>query len=335
MTSLRELCRLGACVLAPVVLTATLMVACGGGTSQVQAFKPARLVVFGDENSLIENDGTNDGFKYSINDRATATTGRCLALPTFSQMVASIYGFVFAECNPNADTPRAIIRAMRHAKVDDPTTGLAQQMASQGDLGSHDMVTVMIGTNDVIEVYERTQSGLSATDAVDEARRRGTHAAELVNAILRTGARALVLTIPDIGLSPYAYNANTIDPGASALLTRLTYEYNAYLRTHIDSSTYDGRNYGLVLADDIVAAMAKSPAAFLATPAIANAPACVLALGQTAEAVANAVLNCTTGTLVDGATSNSHLWASDRHLGPAAHSHIGQQAQSRAVNNPF
>jgi hypothetical protein len=34
----------------------------------------------------------------------------------------------------------------------------------------------------------------------------------------------------------------------------LTYQFNAYLRTKIDSSAYDGRNYGLVLADDIVAA---------------------------------------------------------------------------------
>ena len=40
-------------------------------------------------------------------------------------------------------------------------------------------------------------------------------------------------------------------------------------------------------------------------------------------------------TLVPGAALSNYLWASDRLLGPAAHLRIGQQAQARAIKNPF
>ena len=334
MTLFRDLRRLGASVLTPALVMAALMTACGGGTQQVEKFQPLRLIVFGDESSLIENDANNDGFKYGINDRSPST-GKCLALPIFAQLVASHYGFVFEQCNPNTASPQAFTRALRLARVDDPTTGLAQQIANQGGLNARDLVTVMIGTNDIIEVYERTQAGLSNNDAIDEVRRRGGHVADQVNAILSTGARALVITVPNLASSPYAVAASSINPGASALMGTLSYEFNAFLRTRINAAAYDGRNYGLVLADDIVAAMAKTPTAYLSAPAITSQPACVVPDGASADAAASAVLNCDVSNLVSGAAYNTHLWASDRHLGPNAHSRIGAQAVSRAANNPF
>lgn len=334
MTLFRDLRRLGATLLAPVMLSTALLVACGGGTQQVQSFVPARLIVFGDENSMIENDGSGDGFKYTVNDRS-ASTGKCLALPTFAQSLASLYGFVFEQCNPNGDMPKAFIRAQRLATVEDASTGLAQQLASQADLNSHDLVSVMIGNNDIIELYERTQSGMAPADAMAEARRRGGLVAAQVNAMLATGARAIVFTVPDLSSSPYAARASLSDPGASKLLSDLTYQFNAYLRTKIDSNAYDGRNYGLVLADDIVAAMARSPASFLTSPAVANAPACILPDATSADAVATAVLACDLNTLVDGATATAYLWASDRHIGSGAHNSIGSQAAARARGNPF
>ena len=334
MTLFRDLRRLGATLLAPVMLSTALLVACGGGTQQVQSFVPARLIVFGDENSMIKNDGSGDGFKYTVNDRS-ASKGKCLALPTFAQSLASLYGFVFEQCNPNGDTPKAFIRAQRLATVDDASTGLAQQLASQADLNRKDLVSVMIGSNDIIELYERTQSGLARATALAEAQRRGALAAVQVNAMLATGARAIVFTVPDLSSSPYAARASLRDPGAPQLLSDLTYQFNAYLRTQIDSSAYDGRNYGLVLADDIVAAMARSPASFLTAPAVTNVPACTLPNDTSANAVATAVLACDLKNLVVGATATSHLWASDRHIGVNAHSSIGSQAAARATGNPF
>jgi hypothetical protein len=44
-----------------------------------------------------------------------------------------------------------------------------------------------------------------------------------------------------------------------------------------------------------------------------------------------------TTTLVPAAqkAANTYLWVSDRHMGPVAHTQIGSQAVSRAINNPF
>lgn len=330
MTCLREMHRLGRRALAPLsllALAAGALVGCGGGTSQVEAFVPARVVILGDESSVVVDDGAADGLRYTINDRTSATAGKCLVLPTFSQSMVSGYGMATKECNPNSVTPKAVVMAKVNAQVDDPANGLGQQVAQVSNgLGKTDMVLVHIGANDMIALYESVRDGrMTAAAGLAEAQRRGRHAAETVNAILGTGARAVVTTIPDMGLSPYAIAQERSNPGARATLAAMSYEYNAYLRTSIDGTRFDGRNYGLVLADDIVAAMAKVPGAFFASPAIATEPACSTA----------SVLDCTTTNLVTGASATSHLWASDRHLGPIAHARIGAEIQSRMFNNPF
>lgn len=332
MTLLRDLRRLGARLLTPLapVALAAALTACGGGTSQVEPFIPERVIALGDENSVIVDDGTHDGFKYTINDRRGTTVGKCTTLPTFAQSLANLYGFVFEACNPTALTPKAFVHAVAGARIDDATTGLAAQIASVPNLGKSDMVSVMIGGNDVIALFESVRDGTRTRDeAIALARQRGRDAAALVGTILNTGARVLVVTSPDLGLSPYASAQALTYPDAGALLSVLTFELNGNLRTNVEPN--DGRNWGLVLADDIVAAMHKLPTAFLTSPSVANVAACTTASAK------DCVLTdaTTTSTLVSGATVGSHLWADDRHLGPEAHSRIGQQLQSRAVNNPF
>ncbi|MBP6902989.1 MAG: hypothetical protein KBC73_23050 [Burkholderiaceae bacterium] len=342
MTVLRELRRLAGrtplTALAVAASTALLLSACGGGTSQVQAFKPDRMLAFGDENSVIvdatDSSGNHDGFKYTINDR-TATTGlKCTATPIFTQSVAGLYGFSFAECREAATAIKAYTLAKVDAKVGDAVSGLAQQMAEVQTatgkaLGSGDLVTVLIGANDMLALYAEVKAGTrTSAEARTEAKARGALAAARINEILGTGARALVITLPDMGLSPYALTEETTRPGAVALLSQMSYDYNAEMRTRIDATAYDGRNYGLVLADDIVSAIARYPSAYLSSPAVANVAACDATLAPT-------VTQCTTTTLVSGASSSSHLWADATHLGPEGHSRIASQAQSRALNNPF
>jgi hypothetical protein len=333
MTLLCDLRRLGARALAPVVsvvLSATLLAACGGGTSQVDPFKPARVLALGDENSVIVDDGNHDGLRYTINDRRGSTAGKCNASPIFVQSLAAYYGFAFEQCNPNGLVPKAFVHAVVGATIDDPVKGLAAQIAGITDLASSDLVSLMIGGNDVIELFEQVRDGTrSSTDAIAEAQQRGLRAAAMVSGLLTTGAHVLVVTAPDLGLSPYAVAQELTYPGAAALLSKLSYELNGYLRTSVEPN--DGRFWGLVLADDIVAAMAKLPSSFLTSPAIANVAACT-----TASAIDCMLTDdTTTSTLVEGAGTGTHLWADDRHLGPAAHSRIGLQLQSRAVNNPF
>ena len=333
MTSFRELRRLGARWLAPAGVCAVLLTACGGDTSQVTRFLPDRVLALGDENSVIVNDGSNDGFRYTINDRRSSTAGKCLAAPIVAQAVATHYGYAFAECNPNKLTPKAFIHARAGALIEDPLTGLAAQLASVASvarLGPTDLMTVMIGTNDLIALYERVRAGgLTGGQAIEEAQRLGRSAAAIISGALTTGARALVMTVPDVSLTPYALKAGKTDSNAGSLLHQMSYDFNGSLRTSILPK--DGRNFGLVLADDIVAVMQQKPSGYLESPFNVTDAAC------TTAGVSGCVLSTDSAgtTLVAGATLASHLWASDRHFGPNAHARIGQQAVARAVNNPF
>ena len=330
MTLLRELRRLGACVLAPVALSAALLSACGGGTSQVEPFKPLRLIALGDENSVIVNDGSNDGFRYTLNDRRGTTTGKCLLLPIFAQSMANYYGMAFAECNPTGATPKAFVRAVVGARIDDPVSGLAAQIAGISGLGATDMVSVMIGANDIIALFEQVRDGsLSRAAALAEAGARGRRAANMISGLLATGARAIVVTTPDLQYSPYAKAQGLVYAGAGTLLSELGYALNGSLRTNVEPN--DGRHWGLVPADDIVAAMAKRPTAFLASPAAVDIAACTTVLAKDCLLTHDVL----TTTLVTGASINTHLWADDRHLGPDAHNRIGQQVLARAISNPF
>lgn len=311
------------------VAAAGLLAACGGGTSQVEPFKPGRVIAFGDETSVIVNDGANNGRKYTVNGLDASAARDCTLLPNWVQSVTDHYGFVFAECNKAAATPRAFLRAKVGAKVDDPTLGMTQQIAEQianGDgFKSNDLVTILIGANDLIELSERVQAGtLTAADASAEAKRRGTQLAERVNTILAAGAKGIVVTVPDMGLSPYAITLNKTSPGAAALLSSLTYDFNAMLRTTIDQTRFDGRNYGLVLADDTVQSIAKFPGSYGYSNVVDAV--CLVALPNCTSAAAD---------LVSGASLDSYMWASDRQLSPSLHSRIGSQALTRALNNPF
>jgi hypothetical protein len=84
----------------------------------------------------------------------------------------------------------------------------------------------------------------------------------------------------------------------------------------------DGRLIGLILTDEFVQVAARAPGYFN--------------LSNAKDAVCTAALpNCTTRTLVDGASANLYLWASDRWLGTGGHRQLGALAVARATLNPF
>ena len=313
---------------AVAIAAAVVLTACGGGTSQVETFSPTRMISFGDEASLVVDDGAANGRKYTVNGLDANAARDCTLTPIWSQVLATHYGFVYAACNKAAATPKAFARAQAGAKVGDPATGISAQIAEQqsvgGGLQTGDLVTVMMGVHDLVELNERVQAGtLSDADARAEARRRGAQLAAGVNAILGAGTRA---TVPDMGLSPYARALDSTSPGTTARLTQLSYEFNASLRTGIDATRFDGRNYGLVLTDDTVAAVSKVPGAFSSYPANVTEAACVVALPQCTSAPAD---------LVASGSTTSHMWADTLRLGPSLHALIGSQAVARAVDNPF
>ncbi len=293
---------------------AALLASCGGGTSQVEPFVPARVIVFGDEMSLV----AAGGVKYTVNAlKAAPDTGfDCSANPVWTQVVASGYGFSFDSCPvAGTDSQKGVMRAVAgarvaalQAQVDAQTTDVS---SVTGGLNARDLVTVLIGIHDVKDL--QAQAG-SESERLAAARARGAEIGQVVNGIVARGARVLVATVPELGLSPFGRAA------VGDLPTRLSRELNAGIRTTI---TADGRRWAVVLADDLVNAAVLNPSNFGLTNV------------TTAACNVTPVQTCTTATLVSGATGSGWLWADDTWFAPGGHRELGARARSQARDNPF
>ena len=290
-----------------------VVAACGGGTTQVEPFKPDRYVAFGDELSAFEPDGR----KYNVNAFNSASTAYdCKLNPLWIQTVASLYDFGFAQCPTTAGNQTAVSRATPGARAADLVLQIDAQ-AAQG-VTSKDLATVLVGTHDVLEIYENR--GSTAESAlIAQARERGVQIANQVNRLVGLGARVIVATVPDSGLTPYAVAKGATD---AALLSRLSAALNGGIRVEI---LQDGRFVGLVLADEFVQTAVRFPFVYgLGDGDAVKKGACSVALPD-----------CTTPTLITGANVETWLWADALRLGNLAHRQLGTQAANRARNNPF
>jgi len=312
------------CLSAATLAGAALLASCGGG--QVTPFAPTRVLAFGDELSTIEADGR----KYSINafKQITVngvltddpTTLDCSRSPLWIQTVASAFALAFDRCLGTATTASGQVLARAGHKVADIA---AQIAAVQGNvLGEQDLALVMIGGNDILELYG-TYPSTGRAALLAEARVRGAALGAQVNQLALRGPAVVVLTIPDIGLSPFALGQNTStgDATRSALISELVAAFNNRMSVELIN---DGRLIGLVYGDLEV----QNEVKFLASYGLVNvtAPACK----------DTAVLpDCTTATLVDTATASTWLWADSLRLSPVAQARLGLLAQSRAQGNPF
>ena len=308
------------------------LVACGGGDERVTDYVPQRLVVLGDESNVIVATGSTDaqgnavsgpvGSKYTVNALDGNGALSCGANPLWVQVVAARFGFTFAECNPNAVAAQARIYAKANARVADVPAQVAAVQAANGGFVRTDLVTVLVGANDVIAAYQAyaANPGAGSGDAIATVQAAGRSLAAQVNGIVTAGGRVLVATIPNLGASPYAAAQEAVASGRAALLTQLSQEFNAKMRGALLN---DGRLIGLVQADEQVQLVINNPAVF--GYASTNAAACTTP----------SALNCTTATLVSGATAGNFVWADDRHLNVDSQVRIGNLAVIRATNNPF
>jgi outer membrane lipase/esterase len=309
--------------LATAAAASALLTACGGG-DPVQAYVPTRIIALGDEASVI----TSTGGKYSVNALQTDnTTLDCAANPIWVQTIATSFGLVFPQCNPNAvASPRSRILATPGAKVADLKAQIDTQLAGDG-LSSSDMVTVLVGGNDVLEQYRQypTISTTQATAAVEAA---GDALAVQVNRIAATGAKVVLAKVLDLGQTPYglAQQAAFTDVDRSAFLTNLAARFNARLRVGIVN---DGRKIGLVQSDERIQTIVRYPSSFGFTN-----------VTQAACLATVTAPNCTTATLgtdADGAAASGStwLWADQLNLSAGGQGRLGEIAESIARNNPF
>lgn len=293
---------------------AALLASCGGGTSQVDPFAPTRYIALGDESSVIESDGR----KYGVNAlNAAGTAIDCTVYPIWTQTVASAFGFHFSECPGTATTAA---QAESWATVGADAAGLKAQIDAHasGPFTGSVLATVLVGTHDVKSIYENRGSATEA-ELIEQARQRGIDIAAQVNRLVNLGAKVIVATAPDLGLTPYGVAKGAAD---AALLSNLTLALNGRMRVNILN---DGRYVGLVLADEFVQTAVKFPAVY----GLAEGD------GVTKAACSALLPDCSTLTLVTGASADTWLWADDYHLGRIGQLQIGVQAASRARNNPF
>ncbi|HEY6512062.1 MAG TPA: hypothetical protein VI032_08800 [Burkholderiaceae bacterium] len=299
------------------LLVLAWLASCGGGTQQIEPFQAQRVIFIGDETVGL----LPDGRRYGINAINADSNFDCAQLPIWTQQIAASYGFPTDHCGAGT---LAVTRAAANAKAADIEAQLNAQFAT--GVTSKDLYVVMVGMNDIIELYENyagdrhCDSGNSNPPAgtlMGELAARGRLVAAQISRILAAGGRAIVSTTHDLGYSPYAAIKNLIAPGQSTLLSCMTAVYNA--RVRVDIRPLDGRLWGLVLADDdTVAAVRGAIGATNVTDA-----ACTVAPPA-----------CTTATLVNP-QATSYLWATDRHFGPLMHNQLGNEAIARARNNPF
>lgn len=302
------------------VAAAALMAGCGGGgNAQIEPFAPTRVIAFGDESGTI----LSSGKKYTINGVNEGTKQvDCRLNPVWSQSLASTFGFVYPQCNNDfVALPQGIMYAFAGAKVADVRDRIDQHLANDR-FGPKDIVGVMVGVNDILELY-RQFPAQSRESLINEARARGRLLADQVNRIARADGRVVVSTIFEVGLTPFGQKERLLqtDIDRAVFLDDMSTAFNTELRLNLIN---DGRLIGLAITDETVQRFARFPGAF----GYSN-------VTQAACRSDIAPQDCTTETLVPEASPTQWLWAGDTLLGPTAQEAISLRFLERAQNNPF
>jgi hypothetical protein len=310
------------------LMAAIALASCGGGTYQVNEFHPTRILTFGDENSVLV---PPQGLKYTINAISPATDlVDCSLLPLWNQQLATSFGLTYSECNTEAvASPSAFDFAAPNATIDDVSTQVDAFLAGDSFNGD-DLVTIWVGLHDILDIYSQGSTGGDTSDLIAQSRASGQLLAALVNRVVGMGAKVIVLTIPDMGQSPFAATENDThqDFDRKQLLSDMSNNFNRAMRSTVIN---DGSKVGLVLPDDYVNSATRSPQSFGFAADAATVPGCL----NTAPLPSCTEDTLTVDPIANASTTSLFLWADPVHLGPTAHNSIGQQAVSRAHSNPF
>jgi hypothetical protein len=317
------------------VLAAAVLVSCGGG-DRVEDFAPKRLIVFGDENNVIDDSADpGNGRKYTVNalvlgpDADNDGVGEytdeldCIQNPIWIQYLSAQFGIVFENCNPtNAADPQGRIFATPNARVADVVAQIDAYLAADS-LSGTDLVAVMVGQHDVLAHYA-LYDGSNYADVRKLSAAAGEALGKQVTRLAEAGGKVLISTVPDVAYSPYMRAEDLAHPREERprVMKDLVFAFNEALRANFPNN---GEMIGLVQADEQVQILADEDKTSLDNWTL---PVCDPTKAPTVD-------QCTQATLITGGSASEFLWADSTHLTPAGHRSIGSLAVTRATNNPF
>lgn len=265
----------------------------------------------------------------------------CYTNPLWVQTLARSYGLGFKDQCPAEVNSGAVSYAESGATV---ATTAAQVAAHRGELGATSLVTMMSGQNDILSAYAQVKAGTLSLDAAKVAMtNQGGALALIVNDIIKTGARVLVVKLPDLGLTPYARAEGS--SGMSAL-NALTLAFNNGILNKI---TNDGTKIGLVNLYDYTRYIRDANDRGNSYDNIVNISSAVCAdtvykpdgaalTGASSAPLygGDGLLFCSNLTANSGVTSiTNYFWSDRTHLGVGGHNFLAARAYERADDNPF
>ena len=323
------------------LLALALLASCGGGTEAITPYNPTRLLILGDEMSVMTKDGIK-GRKYSVNAVASDNvTLDCVLFPLWHQVVAYTWGFAYEECNPNNQAVTAArIYAVPGAKVDDLPQQLEAARLANGSFSKTDLFMVLVGENDVLELYENVYRPNPTPETynavIAELQARGVRLAAFVNQLSRAdvgdlnGPKVIISTMPLMNLTPYARAQAVAYPGIQVwnILLAFSQALNTAMRAGDGSNrngiVNDGRFIGLVELDSLLSAGYNNPESYNLYNTLY--PVCVATLPDCWNVPAD---------LAPNGNAVTWMWASDLWMGTTAQVSLGNFARGRALGNPF
>lgn len=286
-------------------LTAALLAGCGG-SSQVEAFVPNHLHVFGDELTVLDP----TGHRYGINGVSSATTPAfdCALLPLWPQTVAAAFGLVFEQCPGTATTFTAFGHGAFGATV---ATVEAQLDAQAAVLVANDVVAIQVGMNDVVELQAQVVAGsLTQAEAEAEALARGKRVAARVPGLIARGVKVVLVSPPYLGTSPWALAQGS---AAAAAIGRISDALGAGIT--LDAGLLDARDVVLANGSDVVDNYVNG----------SNNGSGINVTAAACKQAGAGLLACLSNDLVttpSAATATNYLWADAQRPGYIFHSTV-------------
>lgn len=290
---------------------------------------------------------------YPAIKRTSTLTYACNGASIWNQVVAHGLRLGYrSKCSTDYDGGTNY--AANGAKVADVATQVQTAIAA-GKLGSGVLVTLWVGQNDLLEIYNSATYGTLDAKLTEAANRANSLASSVIT-LLNTGAKVVVAGVPGLEYSPALTStgamatsttlagSSTCSIGRSDSVTVLCNNAMSQLVTMFNNTltignkdrgikgladyTFSGRQLAFVDSQALTRLYA-STTGYSANARICDAAKMVSPDGTLSSST---LLNCNANTLVSTLNASATLWADDTHPGPVIQSIVGSKGYSLVTN---